>query len=137
MPRKAPTSTRWPRNRSAWRRSWPPATRTPWKTSWTWPPMHCACRRGMPWSESCPVVRSAAWRCAACCCRSRTCCCSTNRPTTSTPSRWSGWNSSWRATPAPSWRSPMIATSWTTPPSGSWNWTAAAAFRGRATTPTG
>ena len=26
---------------------------------------------------------------------------------------------------------------WTTPPSGSWNWIAAAAFRGRATTPNG
>jgi ABC-type uncharacterized transport system ATPase subunit len=59
-PRKAPTSTRWPRNRSAWRRSWPLATRTPWRTSWTWPPMRCACRRGMPWSASCPVVKSAA-----------------------------------------------------------------------------
>jgi ABC-type multidrug transport system ATPase subunit len=29
--------------------------------------------------------------------------------------------------PAPWWASPTTATSWTTPPSGSWNWTAAAA----------
>jgi len=53
--------------------------------------------------------------------QSRTCCCWTNRPTTWTPSRWNGWNSSWPATPAPWWPSPMTATSWTTPPNGSWS----------------
>jgi len=101
------------------------------------PPMRCGCRRGMRSSASSPVAKSAAWRCVACCCKSRTCCCWTNRPTTWTPSRWNGWNSSWPATPAPWWPSPMTATSWTTPPNGSWSWTAAAASRGRATTPTG
>jgi hypothetical protein len=69
--------------------------------------------------------------------RSPTCCCSTNPPTISMPNRWNGWNSSSRASRAPWSPSPMTATSSTTPPSGSSNSTAAAAFRGRATTPTG
>ncbi len=33
-----------------------------------------------------PVVNAAASRCAVCCWKNRICCCSTNRPTTSTPS---------------------------------------------------
>jgi sulfate-transporting ATPase len=41
------------------------------------------------------------------------------------------------ASPAPWWPSPTTATSWTTPPSGSWNSTAATASPTRATTPTG
>ncbi len=48
MPRKAPTSTSWPPNSSAWKRSSPPATRTRWNTSWKSPPTRCACRRGTP-----------------------------------------------------------------------------------------
>ena len=34
------------------------------------------------------AANGAAWRSAGCCSRSRTCCCSTSRPTTSTRSRW-------------------------------------------------
>ena len=66
-----------------------------------------------------------------------TCCCSTSRPTTSTPSRSTGWSVSCRTTPAPSSRSPTTATSSTTSPSGSSNSTAAAASRSRATTQSG
>ena len=65
MPRKAPTSTSWPPNSSAWKPSWPTTTPTPWNTSWTWPPTRCACRRGTPSSASSPAARSAAWRCAS------------------------------------------------------------------------
>ena len=35
---------------------------------------------------------AAAWPCAACFCSSRTSCCWTSRPTTSTPSRSTGWS---------------------------------------------
>ena len=38
----------------------------------------------------CPAVSDAGSRSAACCSRSPTCCCSTSRPTTSTPSRSRG-----------------------------------------------
>ena len=55
--------------------------------------MRCACRRGKRSSTSCRAARSAAWRCAGCCCPRPTCCCSTSRPTTSTPSRSPGWSS--------------------------------------------
>ena len=48
MPRKARTSTSSRPSSSAWKRSSPPAMRTPWKTNWKWPPTRCACRRGMP-----------------------------------------------------------------------------------------
>jgi energy-dependent translational throttle protein EttA len=41
------------------------------------------------------------------------------------------------ASRAPWWPSPTTATSWTTRPSGSWNWTAAVASPGRATTAPG
>ena len=47
----------------------------------------------------CPAARSAAWRCAGCCCPSPTCCCSTSRPTISTPNRSNGWSSSCRSFP--------------------------------------
>ncbi len=83
-----------------------------------------------------PAAKSAASRCAGCCSQSPTCCCWTNRPTTSMPKAWSGWNNSCSASPAPWSRSPTTATSWTTPPSGYWNSTAATASRGRATTST-
>jgi energy-coupling factor transporter ATP-binding protein EcfA2 len=75
-----------------------------------------------------------AWPCAACCSPSPTCCCSTSRPTISTPSRWPGWSAISRSSPAPSWPSPTIATSSTTSPAGSSSSTAAAASRGKATT---
>src|SRR5262249_8383648 len=68
------------------------------------------------------------------CCRSPTCYFWTSRPTTWTPSRWRGWNATCRSTPAPWCRSPTTATSSTTSRSGSWNWTAAAASRGRVIT---
>ena len=43
------------------------------------------CRRATLTSPSCPVVSGAGSRCASFCCSSPTCCCSTSRPTTSTP----------------------------------------------------
>ena len=46
-------------------------------------------------------------------------------------------SSSCRISPAPWLRSPMIATSWITPPSGFWNWIADRAFPGRAITARG
>ncbi len=66
-----------------------------------------------------------------------TCCCSTSRPTTSTPSRSTGWSGSSRTTPARSSPSPTTGTSSTTSPSGSSNSTAARASPSRATTPAG
>ena len=55
-------------------------------TRWT----RCACRRPTPTSPSSPAASAAASRCAGCCSARPTCCCSTSRPTTSTPSR-SAW----------------------------------------------
>ena len=43
--------------------------------------------------QSVKVLSAAAWPCAACFCSSRTSCCWTSRPTTSTPSRSTGWSS--------------------------------------------
>ena len=68
---------------------------------------------------------------------SPTCCSSTSRPTTSTPSRWRGSSATSRSTRARSWPSPTTATSWTTWPAGSSSSTAAAASPTRATTPAG
>ncbi len=68
---------------------------------------------------------------------SKTCCCWTSPPTTWTPNPWTGWSSSCTASPVPWWPSPTTATSWTTRPSGSWNWTAATASPTRATTAPG
>ncbi len=72
-----------------------------------------------------------------CCCPSPTCCCSTNPPTISTPNRSPGWNASCRNIPAPWSPSPTTATSSTMSPAGFWNWIAATAFPGKATTPPG
>ncbi len=134
--RKTPTSTRWPPSRPSSKPSSPPPAPTP-STSSRSPPTRCACRRGTPTSACSRAARSAAWRCAGCCCPSPTCCCSTNPPTTWTPNRSSGSKCSCSAFPAPWWPSPTIATSSTTRPSGFSNSTAAAAFRGRATTAPG
>jgi energy-coupling factor transporter ATP-binding protein EcfA2 len=49
----------------------------------------------------CPAARSAASRCASCCFASPTCCCSTSRPTTSTPKASPGWKSTCANIPAP------------------------------------
>jgi len=49
-----------------------------------------------------PVARSAASPSAGCCCPIPTCCCSTNRPTISTPNRCRGWSASCTSIPAPS-----------------------------------
>ncbi len=68
---------------------------------------------------------------------SPTCCCSTSRPTISTPSRSRGSSASCRSTRAPSSPSPTIATSSTTSRAGSSSSIAAAASRSRATTPPG
>jgi len=51
------------------------------------------------------ALRLPPWEarlCAACCSPNLTCCCSTSRPTTSTPNRSTGWSSSCRSSPAPS-----------------------------------
>lgn len=68
---------------------------------------------------------------------SRTCCCSTNPPTTWMPSLLRGWNVSCTTSKAPSWRLPTTVTSSITLPVGFWNLTAAKVFRGKATTPPG
>ena len=62
------------------------------------------------------------------------CCCSTSRPTISTPSRWAGSSDSSRNTRARSSPSRTTATSSTTSPSGSSSSIAAPGFRGRGTT---
>ena len=63
-----------------------------------------------------------------------TCCCSTSRPTTSTPRASPGSSTTCTSTRARSSRSPTIATSSTTSPAGSSSSTAAPASPGRATT---
>ncbi len=95
------------------------------------PPRRC---HGRP---PCPAANGGAWPCARCCCKSPTCCCSTSRPTISTPSRSPGWNGICRNIRAPSWPSRTTAISSTTSPSGSSSWTAARAFPGRAIIPPG
>ena len=55
---KTPTSTSWPRNRRAWKRSSPPPVPIP-KRKWNWPPTRCACRPGMPTIKQ-PVRRRKA-----------------------------------------------------------------------------
>ncbi len=66
-----------------------------------------------------------------------TCCCSTSRPTISTPNWSPGWSSSCRNTRARWSPSPTTATSSTTWPAGSSSSIAARASRARATTPAG
>ena len=90
-------------------------------TRWT----RCACRRPTPTSPSSPAASAAASRCAGCCSARPTCCCSTSRPTTSTPSRSRGSSATSPSTRAPSSPSPTIATSSTTSPAGSSSSTAA------------
>ena len=46
--------------------------------------------RTRPTSTRCRAASAAASRCAGCCWKSRTCCCSTSRPTISTPRRSTG-----------------------------------------------
>ena len=72
--------------------------------------------------------------CARSCSNGPTSCCSTSRPTTSTPKASPGWNGPCRSTKGPSCSSPTTATSSITSPSGSSSSTAERAFRGRATT---
>ena len=69
--------------------------------------------------------------------RIRTCCSSTSRRTTSTPSRSSGWSASSTSTRARSSPSPTTATSSTTSRSGSWSSTGAGESRSPATTRAG
>ena len=51
----------------------------------------CAARRRTARSPTSRAASAGAWRCAGCCSKSPTCCCSTNRPTISTPKAWPGW----------------------------------------------
>ena len=106
------SATRWPRptpeemdklHGPRWTKSRRPSTpATPGnstassKSPWT----PCVCRRPTPRRPPCPAANAAAWPCARCCCKSPTCCCSTSRPTTSTPNRSPGWNDICRNTPA-------------------------------------
>ena len=64
----------------------------------------------------------------------RTCCCWTSRPTTSTPRASTGWSGSCRSTTARSSPSPTTATSSTTSPAGSWSSTGDGDFLSKATT---
>ena len=86
--------------------------------------LRCPPRRDAGQRRS-PAARSAASRCAGCCCRSRTSCCSTSRPTTSTPRASRGSSSTCSATRARSSPSRTTATSSTTSPAGSSSSTAA------------
>ena len=125
-PTPTPTSTPcWPSRPICRPRSTPPAPGTssaPSRSPWT----RCACRRATPTSRRSRAASAAGWRCAGCCSPSPTCCCSTSRPTTSTPSRWPGSSARCRTTRAPWWRSPTTATSSTTWPAGSSSSTAGA-----------
>jgi energy-coupling factor transporter ATP-binding protein EcfA2 len=103
----ASSSRRWTRY------GYPPATRT---------------------SRSCPEASAAGSRSAGCCCPRPTSCCWTSRPTTSTPSRSTGWRSTSPPTRARCWRSPTTGTSSTTWPSGSSSSTAARPTPMRGTT---
>ena len=100
------------------------------RSRWT----RCAARRAIRTSRRSRAASGAGSRSAGCCWRSPTCCCSTSRPTTSTPNRSPGSSASCRTTRAPSSRSPTTATSSTTSPAGSSSSTAATASPGRATT---
>ena len=89
---------RWARCRSSSTTA-TPGTSTPSSSRpWT----RCAARRRTPTSRCSPAVSGAGSRSASCCFSSPTCCCSTSRPTTSTPRACSGSSSTWRSTPAPS-----------------------------------
>ena len=72
-----------------------------------------------------------------CCSVSPICCCSTSRPTTSTPSRSRGSSDTCRTTRARSWQSPTTDTSSTTWRAGSSSSTVAAASPTKVTTPGG
>ncbi len=50
--------------------------------------------------HSCLAASGGASRCAGCCWKSPTCCCWTNRPTTSMPKAWRGWSTRCTTTPA-------------------------------------
>ena len=65
--------------------AWSATSRSPWT--------RCAARPTTPTSPRSPAASAAASRCAACCFAGPTCCCSTSRPTTSTPRASSGWSS--------------------------------------------
>jgi energy-coupling factor transporter ATP-binding protein EcfA2 len=69
-------------------RSMPGTSRATWRSRWT----RCAVRRAILQLKCCPVANVAASLSPACCSRSRTSSCSTNLPTTSTPSLWPGWS---------------------------------------------
>jgi hypothetical protein len=64
------------------------------------PPPRSARRRSMPRSARFPAAKNAGSPCAARWPASRTCCCWTSRPTTSTPSRSAGWRITCAASPA-------------------------------------
>ena len=70
----------------------------PSRSRWT----RCAARRATPRSPICRAASGAGWHCAGFCCSGPTCCCSTSRPTISTPNWWLGCSASSKTTPAPS-----------------------------------
>ena len=85
-------------------------------------------------SQPSPEANVVEWPSAACCFSNPTCCFSTNRPTTLTPSQSTGSNNIFSNIPARSLPSPTTATSLTMWPDGFLNSTAAREFPGKATT---
>ena len=72
-------------------------TSTP-RSTWRW--TRCAVRPTTPRWTSFPAARSAASRSASCCSTSPIFCCSTSRPTISTPRAWTGWKATCATIPA-------------------------------------
>ncbi len=60
-------------------------------------------RTSRSWSARCPAVSAAACTWPRPCCRAATCCCSTNRPTTSTSRPCARWKTRCWSSPAASW----------------------------------
>ena len=136
-PRKTPISTSWPPSSSAWRRSSPAAMRTPWRHQLE---VAADALRLPPWDAIIGKLSGGEKRRVALCrlLLSKPDMLLLDEPTNHLDAESVEWLEQFLARyPAPWSRSPMTATSSTTPPSGSSNSTAAAAFRGRATTPTG